>query len=112
IKNGFYIEESVYDRPGNGMSLKLKKSLSLSKEHFEFTPTPLYFAENLSADFGINLFFKRDDLFNLPGGGSKARKLNYILWKAKAQGCDSIVTAGGAQSNHVRATAIMAAKLG
>ena len=58
------------------------------------------------------MFVKRDDLFPLAGGGNKARKLQYILHKAQAEGYNAVVTAGDINSNHNRATAIMCAKLG
>lgn len=112
IKNGFYIENSINDRPGDGISIKLKKSLQIKNHCFSFTPTPLKDFDRLGQHLGVKLFVKRDDLFAFTGGGSKARKLQYILKKALDQGCNAVVTAGGAQSNHVRATAIMCAELG
>ena len=44
--------------------------------------------------------------------GNKVRKLEYILAQAKREKADMIFTCGGEQSNHARATAIAAAKLG
>jgi len=58
------------------------------------------------------LWVKRDDLTGLAGGGNKARKLEYLCADALAQGCDTLVTGGGAQSNHVRMTAAAANHLG
>jgi len=58
------------------------------------------------------VFVKRDDLYPLTGGGNKARKLNYIINRHRLEDLNAIVTAGGNQSNHLRATAIWAAKLG
>ena len=55
---------------------------------------------------------KRDDQTGLAFGGNKTRKLEYILGDAMTQGCDSVITAGAAQSNHCRQTAAAAAKLG
>jgi 1-aminocyclopropane-1-carboxylate deaminase/D-cysteine desulfhydrase-like pyridoxal-dependent ACC family enzyme len=55
---------------------------------------------------------KRDDLTGLAGGGNKARKLAYLVADAVAQGCDVLVTAGAAQSNHVRLTAAAARMAG
>lgn len=54
---------------------------------------------------------KRDDLTGLALGGNKIRKLGYILTDALHQGCDTIITAGAAQSKHCRQTAAAAAKL-
>ncbi|GAB2989175.1 hypothetical protein GCM10027284_02130 [Cyclobacterium sediminis] len=112
LKNGFYIKDVIKDRPNNGISIKLNKSLQFKEDNFPFSPTPLQAFPTLGQALGINLFIKRDDLFNLTGGGSKARKLQYILRKAYNQGCNAVVTAGGSQSNHVRATAIMSSELG
>ncbi|WP_318469404.1 1-aminocyclopropane-1-carboxylate deaminase/D-cysteine desulfhydrase [Photobacterium leiognathi] len=74
--------------------------------------TPLYKDENLSQLLGINLFIKRDDLYSITGGGNKGRKSDYILKDCKSNGYDAVVTCGGAQSNHVRATAIRCKELG
>jgi D-cysteine desulfhydrase len=58
------------------------------------------------------LFVKRDDLSGLGLTGNKVRKLEYLIADAKAQGCDTLVTCGGVQSNHARATAIAAVMTG
>lgn len=81
-------------------------------EHFEFNPTPIYYAKNISKKLGVNIYFKRDDLFELGGGGNKARKLQYILYKLQRNNYNAIVTAGDINSNHNRATAILGAVLG
>ena len=44
--------------------------------------------------------------------GNKVRKLEFLLADAVERGCDSVVTIGGVQSNHCRATAVAARKLG
>jgi D-cysteine desulfhydrase family pyridoxal phosphate-dependent enzyme len=78
-------------------------------------PTPLQPAERLGKALGFEpgaLWVKRDDLTGLAGGGNKARKLEYLLGDALAQDCDVVVTAGAAQSNHVRTTAGGAAAAG
>lgn len=112
IKSGFFIHETLTDRPEGGITLKLRKGLQLKQKAFDFLPSPLTNSERLDKHFGVELFLKRDDLFTATGGGSKARKLHYILKKAQQQGCSAVVTAGGSQSNHVRATAIMCAASG
>ncbi|MDX2370609.1 MAG: D-cysteine desulfhydrase family protein, partial [Colwellia sp.] len=58
------------------------------------------------------IFMKRDDNTGLALGGNKTRKLEFILADALAQGADTIITAGAAQSNHCRQTAAAAASLG
>ena len=78
-------------------------------------PTPLEPAERLGAALGLApgaLWVKRDDQTGLGGGGNKARKLEYLCADALAQSCDTLVTGGGRQSNHVRMTAAAANKLG
>jgi D-cysteine desulfhydrase family pyridoxal phosphate-dependent enzyme len=78
-------------------------------------PTPLEPLDRLGADLGKppgTLWVKRDDLTALGGGGNKARKLEYLCADALAQGCDTLVTGGGVQSNHVRITAAAANRLG
>lgn len=79
--------------------------------HFNFDPTPIDRMDYLSERLGVNFFLKRDDLFGIAGGGSKARMLQYILLKAKNEGTDYVVTAGGPYSNFNRALALMAQKL-
>jgi D-cysteine desulfhydrase len=75
-------------------------------------PTPLEPSPRLGAALGIDLLWKRDDLTGLELSGNKARKLELILAEAEAGGADTLVTCGGAQSNHCRATAFAAAKRG
>jgi D-cysteine desulfhydrase family pyridoxal phosphate-dependent enzyme len=78
-------------------------------------PTPLEPMDRLGAHLGIEpagLWVKRDDATGLAGGGNKARKLEYLCADAIAKGCDTLVTGGGRQSNHVRMTAAAANRLG
>lgn len=76
-------------------------------------PTPLEPMARLSAELGgARLFVKRDDCTGLALGGNKTRKLEFLMAEALAAGADSVITAGGVQSNHVRQTAAAAAKLG
>lgn len=58
------------------------------------------------------IWIKRDDLTGLALGGNKARKLAYLAAEALEQKCDTLITAGAAQSNHARMTAATAAILG
>lgn len=75
-------------------------------------PTPLYKLEALSRDAGKNIYIKRDDLTGVALGGNKVRKLEYLLADAKERGADTILTAGGPQSNHAMLTAACASRLG
>ena len=78
-------------------------------------PTPLEPMHRLGAHLGFAegaLLVKRDDCTGLAAGGNKARKLEYLCADALARGCDTLVTGGGRQSNHVRMTAAAANKVG
>lgn len=75
-------------------------------------PTPLVHLERLSAHLGAEVWVKRDDLTGLGLSGNKVRKLDYLLGEAREQGADTVVTCGGLQSNHCRATAVAARQLG
>ena len=61
---------------------------------------------------GPQLLIKRDDAIAFGFGGNKVRKLALVAARAQAEGADTLITAGGVQSNHARATAATAAKLG
>ncbi|MDO6745763.1 1-aminocyclopropane-1-carboxylate deaminase/D-cysteine desulfhydrase [Gilvimarinus sp. 1_MG-2023] len=60
----------------------------------------------------IRLWCKRDDLTGSVLSGNKVRKLEFILADALRQGADTLITCGGLQSNHCRATALVAAQYG
>jgi L-cysteate sulfo-lyase len=78
------------------------------------SPTPVEPTPRLAAILGggPSLFVKRDDAIPFGFGGNKVRKLALVAGQARAEGADTLVTAGGIQSNHARATAAAAAKLG
>ena len=75
-------------------------------------PTPVQPLRRLSEKYGVELYIKRDDLSGVALSGNKIRKLEFVLADALAQKVDTVITCGGAQSNHCRATAIAAAMLG
>ena len=78
-----------------------------------FFPTPIVELPRLSRIIGgPAISMKRDDQAGLAFGGNKTRKLEYLLGDAIASGCDTIITAGAAQSNHCRQAAAAAAQLG
>jgi D-cysteine desulfhydrase len=74
--------------------------------------TPLEKLSRLSDFLGREIYIKRDDVTPLALGGNKLRKLEFLAADALCQGADMLVTAGAIQSNHVRQTAAVAAKLG
>ena len=90
----------------------MKDILSLPRLPLGVYPTPFYKLENISAKYGKNIWIKRDDLCGVALGGNKVRKLEFLLADARAQGCDTVFTTGGAQSNHAMLTAACAARLG
>jgi len=76
-------------------------------------PTPLVEMHNLARHLDIDrILLKRDDLTGLETTGNKVRKLEYVIADAINQGADTLVTHGGFQSNHCRATAAIGARLG
>ncbi len=76
-------------------------------------PTPIQPLPNLTKKLdGPKIWVKRDDLTGLAFGGNKARKLEYIMGEALAQGADTIVTGAGYQSNWCTQTVAAAKKLG
>ena len=75
-------------------------------------PTKIEKLERLSENLGVNIYIKRDDQTGTEVSGNKVRKLEFSVQEALDQGCDYLITCGGIQSNHARATAAVAAKLG
>ena len=75
-------------------------------------PTPLVKMDRLSQKLGVEIYFKRDDMTGSELSGNKIRKLEFIFAEAGAQGADTVITCGGAQSNHCRATALAATAAG
>lgn len=91
------------------MALVYPRKIDLAR-----TPTPLQFLERASARWGRGhrLWVKRDDLTGCTLSGNKVRKLEFITAHAIDTGCDTLITCGGLQSNHCRATALAGAQLG
>ncbi|MBM4176907.1 MAG: pyridoxal-phosphate dependent enzyme [Ignavibacteria bacterium] len=71
-------------------------------------PTPIHamFYE------GFEILIKRDDYTGTEWTGNKIRKLEYLAFDALSKKANVLLTCGGIQSNHTRATACVAAKLG
>jgi D-cysteine desulfhydrase family pyridoxal phosphate-dependent enzyme len=61
---------------------------------------------------GVRLWIKRDDMSGCTLSGNKVRKLEFLFADAMAAGADTVITVGGIQSNHARATAAAAAEAG
>ena len=80
-----------------------------------YGPSPLERWDRLTEDLGgkVEIWAKREDLNSgIAYGGNKTRKLEYLVADALEQGCDTLVSIGGVQSNHTRQVAAVAAKLG
>ncbi len=78
------------------------------------TPTPLQYLSRASKKWGSGhrIWVKRDDMTGSTLSGNKVRKLEFIAAYAIDNGYDTLITAGGVQSNHCRATAFVGAQLG
>jgi D-cysteine desulfhydrase len=61
---------------------------------------------------GFEILIKRDDYTGIEWTGNKIRKLEYLIFDALQKKSDVLITCGGVQSNHARATAAVAARLG
>ncbi|KAI7158459.1 putative 1-aminocyclopropane-1-carboxylate [Hortaea werneckii] len=95
----------------------IAKLKSIPKEKFLFGPSPIQYlprlSKELSPEGGVKVWAKRDDCNSgLAYGGNKVRKLEYLVADAKKQGCDTLVSVGGVQSNHTRAVTAVATASG
>lgn len=87
---------------------KFPQSIKLAR-----TPTPIEKLSKLSQELGgPEIYVKRDDLTGVELSGNKVRKLEFLAADAVSKGADTLITCGGIQSNHARATAIVATRLG
>ncbi|MFN8167575.1 MAG: 1-aminocyclopropane-1-carboxylate deaminase [Candidatus Nanopelagicales bacterium] len=79
-----------------------------------FGPSPVHRLDRLTAHLGgAQVWAKREDCNSgIAFGGNKTRKLEYLVADALAQGCDTLVSIGGVQSNHTRQVAAVAAHVG
>ena len=87
--------------------MKLPEYMSIAN-----LPTKIEKLEKLSKETGKNIYIKRDDQTGSEISGNKIRKLEFLIKQALDQGCDYLITCGGIQSNHARATTAIATKLG
>lgn len=71
-------------------------------------PTPIHRWNLPGLPTNTEVWIKRDDLSGMQLSGNKVRKLEFLMADAKAQGADCVITIGGIQSNHCRATAVAA----
>jgi 1-aminocyclopropane-1-carboxylate deaminase len=87
---------------------------SFQRHPLLFGPSPLQQLERLTRHLGgAEVWAKREDCNSgLAFGGNKTRKLEYLVADALAQGCDTLVSIGGVQSNHTRQVAAAATFVG
>src|SRR5450432_402812 len=85
---------------------------ALSRIALVHGPTPIQKRRGLDEILGVDLWIKRDDATGGAEAGNKIRKLEWLLGDAVARRADTVVTCGGLQSNHARATALVCASLG
>lgn len=87
---------------------------SLPRERLAALPTPIQRLATSEKLWGTaaELYIKRDDLTGVGAGGNKVRSLEYIIGRAKAKGCDTIVASGNGQSNLCSLAAACAARAG
>lgn len=84
-----------------------------NQQRLAHLPTPIDYLDRFSQRFdGVDVYFKRDDYTGLEYSGNKIRKLEYIINDVLVNAYDVLITCGGIQSNHCRATAAVAAKFG
>lgn len=75
-------------------------------------PTKITKLNRLSKELNVNIFIKRDDQTGSELSGNKVRKLEFVAADALKKGCNLLITCGGIQSNHARATVGVATLLG
>jgi D-cysteine desulfhydrase len=79
---------------------------------FVHGPTPIERRPALDEIVGAKVWIKRDDATGGAEAGNKVRKLEFLLADAVARSTEVVITCGGIQSNHARATALTCARLG
>ncbi|KAM0926178.1 hypothetical protein ACQ4PT_003746 [Festuca glaucescens] len=102
---GGFLSKNPYTAPSWASELSLVPSHNFTLGQF---PTPIHKwnLPNLPKD--TEVWIKRDDLAGMELSGNKVRKLEFLMADAVAQGADCVITVGGIQSNHCRATAVAA----
>ncbi|CAM0952203.1 unnamed protein product [Alopecurus aequalis] len=102
---GGFLSKKRYVPPSWASDLSLIPSHNFTLGQF---PTPIHKwnLPNLPKD--TEVWIKRDDLAGMELSGNKVRKLEFLMADAVAHGADCVITVGGIQSNHCRATAVAA----
>lgn len=100
-----FLAKKPYDPPSWASHLSPIPSHVYSLGHF---PTPIHRWSLPNLPKNTEVWLKRDDLSGMQLSGNKVRKLEFLLADAVAKGADCVITIGGIQSNHCRATAVAA----
>ncbi|XP_060968930.1 putative D-cysteine desulfhydrase 1, mitochondrial isoform X2 [Cannabis sativa] len=100
-----FITKKPYSPPSWASHLNPIPSHSYSLSHL---PTPIHKWNLPNLPKNTEVWLKREDLSGMQLSGNKARKLEFLLADAVAQGADCVITLGGIQSNHCRSTAVAA----
>lgn len=89
------------------MNIQWPQRLSLAR-----LDTPLERLLPRGEPIDAEVWIKRDDLTGVALSGNKVRKLEWLCAEAQQAGATTLITCGGVNSNHARATAVAAARLG
>ncbi|MCW8925097.1 MAG: pyridoxal-phosphate dependent enzyme [Xanthomonadales bacterium] len=89
------------------MAVEFPERVSLANRE-----TPLQLLDGLSKQLGKRVHVWRDDMTGWELSGNKVRKLEFLCGEAATQGADHLLTCGAVQSNHARATAFAARRMG
>ncbi|CAO2842147.1 unnamed protein product [Amaranthus hypochondriacus] len=100
-----FLSQQSYDPPPWASHLSPIPSHTFSLGHL---PTPIHKWNLPNLPLNTEVWLKRDDLSGMQLSGNKVRKLEFLMADAVKQGADCIITIGGIQSNHCRATAVAA----
>ncbi|KAL3642270.1 hypothetical protein CASFOL_013085 [Castilleja foliolosa] len=100
-----FLAKKAYIPPSWAAHLNPLPSHIFSLGHF---PTPIHKWNLPNLPKNTEVYLKRDDLSGMQLSGNKVRKLEFLMADAVEQGADCIITIGGIQSNHCRATAVAA----
>ena len=91
---------------------RLAPGATRARVNLVLAPTPLHPAPRLSRELRVPVLLKRDDLAGAGLGGNKLRGLEFLIADALAQGCDSLVTGAGPQSNWTMLAALACLRYG
>ncbi|KAJ1688869.1 hypothetical protein LUZ63_013024 [Rhynchospora breviuscula] len=104
MQKGF-LSKKPYEPPSWTSHLSPIPSHTFTLGHF---PTPIHKWNLPNLPEGTEVWIKRDDLSGMELSGNKARKLEFLMADVVSSGADCVITLGGMQSNHCRATAVAA----